>query len=145
MSMVRVFCGSRASNSSGVIVTYLSGPISYPLMICSYGISSPDSGLIRCWRMRWPDSASSWWKRTVLRETALYSFTGMLTSPKLIAPLQIALGMPSNLLGSARLAFLAHAFLRVHVVAQPLERGRAHRAALGPLAQLHAGHQPRVD
>jgi hypothetical protein len=29
-----------------------------------------------------------------LRETALYSFTGMLTSPKLIEPLQIARGMP---------------------------------------------------
>jgi hypothetical protein len=28
-----------------------------------------------------------------LRETALYSFTGMLTSPKLMAPLHMARGM----------------------------------------------------
>ena len=36
---------------------------------------------------------SSWLKCTVLRETALNSFTGMLTSPKLIDPVQIDWGM----------------------------------------------------
>src|ERR687895_462508 len=65
----------------------------------------------------------------------------MLTSPKLIAPLQMALGMPSNLLRAAGLPFLAHAFLRVLVGPQALERRRAHRAALRPLAQFHLRHQ----
>jgi hypothetical protein len=37
---------------------------------------------------------SIWWNDTFFRETAVYSFTGMLTSPKLIAPLHIARGMP---------------------------------------------------
>jgi hypothetical protein len=32
----------------------------------------------------------SWWKRTVFCEVAEYIFTGTLTSPKLIAPDQIA-------------------------------------------------------
>jgi hypothetical protein len=34
-------------------------------------------------------------KRTVFFDTALYSFTGTFTSPKLIAPLQIDLGIRS--------------------------------------------------
>src|SRR3954469_22959120 len=37
--------------------------------------------------------ASSWLKCTVLRDTALYNFTGMFTRPKLIDPLQMARGM----------------------------------------------------
>src|ERR1700759_5649470 len=40
--------------------------------------------------MRAPVFPESWWKRTVLGEVALYSLTGTLTSPKLIAPDQIA-------------------------------------------------------
>ena len=40
--------------------------------------------------MRAPVSRESWWKRTDFGEVALYSFTGTLTSPKLIAPDQIA-------------------------------------------------------
>ena len=44
--------------------------------------------------MRAPVLADSWWKRTVFGEVALYSLTGTLTSPKLIAPLQIARAIP---------------------------------------------------
>jgi hypothetical protein len=43
--------------------------------------------------MRAPDRLSIWLNETDLRETALNNFTGMLTSPKLIDPLQMALGM----------------------------------------------------
>jgi hypothetical protein len=49
-------------------------------------------GHTRFWRIGTPSSSCSWWNRTVFRETAGYSFTGTLTSPKLIAPLQIARG-----------------------------------------------------
>src|SRR5881398_3308487 len=40
--------------------------------------------------MRTPVLLESWWKRTVFGEVAEYSLTGTLTSPKLIAPDQIA-------------------------------------------------------
>src|SRR3712207_1370434 len=43
--------------------------------------------------MRTLPSASSWLKRTPLRWTAEYSFTGTLTRPKEMAPVQIARGM----------------------------------------------------
>ena len=43
---------------------------------------------------RMPVLPESWWKRTVLRSIALYSFTGTVTRPKLIVPDQIARGMP---------------------------------------------------
>ena len=56
----------------------------------SKATSSPVDGSTRFWRIRAPVLLESWWKRTVLGEVALYSFTGTLTSPKLIAPVQIA-------------------------------------------------------
>src|SRR5438045_1533775 len=40
--------------------------------------------------MRAPVLLESWWKRTVFGDVALYSLTGTLTNPKLIAPDQIA-------------------------------------------------------
>src|SRR4051812_28214305 len=43
--------------------------------------------------MRAPVRLSIWLNETDLRETALNSLTGMLTSPKLIDPLHIAVGM----------------------------------------------------
>src|SRR5918997_2826098 len=62
----------------------------------SYGTSSPVPASTRfCW-MRWPVFALSWWKRTVLRETAVKSFTGTLTSPNEIAPLQMDRAMTSH-------------------------------------------------
>src|SRR4051812_49868903 len=59
--------------------------------------------------MRTPVSPLSWWKRTVLRETAEYSLTGTLISPKEIAPLQIDRGIgvlnyPGALGGNERTA-----------------------------------------
>ncbi len=59
----------------------------------SKATSSPVEGSTRFWRIRAPVLADSWWKRTVLGEVALYSLTGTLTRPKLIAPLQIARGI----------------------------------------------------
>src|SRR6476660_5948505 len=47
--------------------------------------------------MRAPDRLSIWLNDTDLRDTALNNFTGMLTSPKLIDPLQMALGMRESL------------------------------------------------
>src|SRR5450755_584202 len=61
----------------------------------SKATSSPVDGSTRFCLMRAPVLDDSWWKRTVLGEVALYIFTGTLTSPKLIAPLQIARGMGS--------------------------------------------------
>jgi hypothetical protein len=43
--------------------------------------------------MRTPVLLESWWKRTDFGDVAEYSFTGTLTSPKLIAPDQIARGI----------------------------------------------------
>src|ERR687895_1468956 len=69
----------------------------------------------------------------------------MLTSPKLIAPLQMALGIQPNLLRARTRPCLAHAFLRVLVRPQALERRGSHRAAPRPFAQLHARHQAGLD
>src|SRR5579859_4910671 len=59
----------------------------------SKGTSSPVEASTRFCLMRAPVLAESWWKRTALGEVAVYSFTGTLTSPKLIAPDQIARAM----------------------------------------------------
>src|SRR2546421_12544897 len=56
----------------------------------SKATSSPVAGSTRFCLIRAPVLLESWWKRTVLGEVALYSLTGTLTSPKLIAPDQIA-------------------------------------------------------
>ena len=69
---------------------------------------------------------------------------GMLTSPKLIAPLQIARGMHQRYPPGGFLTFLAHAFLRRYVGPEALEGGRAQRPARRPLAELHVGHEPRL-
>src|SRR5438874_13299145 len=56
----------------------------------SYATSSSVVGSTRFWRIRAPVLPDSWWKRTVFGDVALYSLTGTFTSPKLIAPDQIA-------------------------------------------------------
>jgi hypothetical protein len=43
--------------------------------------------------IRPPSEACNWWNRMSLGEVAVTSFTGTLTSPKLIEPLQMALGI----------------------------------------------------
>ena len=57
------------------------------------GTSLPSRAETRFWRMRAPVSASIWLNRTVLRLMALCSRTGMVTRPKPMDPLQIALAM----------------------------------------------------
>ena len=41
--------------------------------------------------MRLPSDRRTWWKETSLVSVAEYSFTGIVTSPKLMAPFQIDL------------------------------------------------------
>ncbi len=52
--------------------------------------------------MRTPFLPLSWWKRTVLRLIALYSLTGTVTRPKLIAPVQIERGIVRSVTSSLR-------------------------------------------
>src|SRR5437660_5937255 len=121
--------------------------------------------------MRAPSASCSWWQRTVFFDTALYSFTGTFTSPKLIEPLQIDLGMVpfypaknkccvypplSKTTGRARqktcalsigylLRLLKYDISRVFVVAQALECGLAERARPGPAAELDLPDKARLD
>src|SRR5688572_9591821 len=61
--------------------------------MASVGTSSPSAADTFLCFTRAPVRESSWLKCTVLRDTAAYSLIGMLTSPKLIEPLQMARGM----------------------------------------------------
>src|SRR6187551_2625394 len=63
--------------------------------------SSPVSALVRTIFTRAPLRRSSWLNRTFFSEIAEYSFTGMLTRPKLIDPLQMARGIEGPPLGDA--------------------------------------------
>src|SRR5918996_3334993 len=65
----------------------------------------------------------------------------MLTSPKLIAPLQIARAIATNLpVLNGRTSF-TDAILRVLVGSKALERGRAQGPASGPFAEFDRGHE----
>src|SRR5918992_5626943 len=88
--------------------------------------------------MRAPVPSSSWLNRTSLGETALNSFTGTLTSPKLMAPLQIALGI-------ALVSHLSHDFPRVLVDALALVGRVAQDAHVRPLGELHFDHDLGLD
>src|SRR5687768_16713110 len=66
-------------------------------MIASPGTSSPSAAETFLYLMRAPVRLSSWLKLTVLRDTAAYSLIGMLTRPKLMAPLQMALGIRGSI------------------------------------------------
>src|SRR5918993_1162011 len=72
---------ARSTNSSMSIVRLASG-------------SAADTFL---YLMREPVRESSWLKLTFLRDTAAYSLIGMLTRPKLIDPLQMALGIRASI------------------------------------------------
>src|SRR5688500_8732078 len=87
--------------------------------------------------MRAPVPSSSWLNRTSLGETALNSFTGTLTSPKLMAPLQMALGI-------SLCSHFPHDFLRVHVGALALVGRMAQDAHVRPLSELHLDHELRL-
>ena len=65
--------------------------------MASAGTSSPSAADTFLYLMRDPVRESSWLKLTVLRDTAAYSLIGMLTSPKLIDPLQMALGIRGSI------------------------------------------------
>src|SRR6266576_1040449 len=88
--------------------------------------------------MRAPVPSSSWLKRTSLGETALNSFTGTLTSPKLMAPLQIALGM-------VLASHLSHDLPRVDVFPLSLVGRVAQDPHPRPLGELHLDHDLRLD
>src|SRR5205085_189024 len=114
----------------------------------SKATSSPVSAETRFWRTRALDLASSWWKRTSLGDTALISFTGTFTSPKLMAPPQIDLGIPHIrvLRGFLLLRrFFPDDLAGVLVLAQALERGLAQGAVPRPLAELDLTHQFGLD
>src|SRR5687768_12174235 len=66
-------------------------------MIASEGTSSPSAADTFLYLMRAPVRLSSWLKLTFLRDTAAYSLIGMLTSPKLMDPLQMALGIRGSI------------------------------------------------
>src|SRR5688572_21429874 len=66
-------------------------------MIASAGTSSPSAAETFLYLMRDPVRESSWLKETFLRDTAAYSLIGMLTRPKLMAPLQMALGIRGSI------------------------------------------------
>src|SRR5437588_4170471 len=116
----------------------------------SKATSSPVSAETRFWRTRALDLASSWWKRTSLGDTALTSFTGTFTSPKLMAPPQMDLGMlqfrvlrESLLLRRFLLLwrFFPDDLAGVLVLPQALERRLAQRAVPCPLAELDLADQ----
>src|SRR4051795_10045528 len=108
--------------------------------------------------MRELSALSSWWKRTVFLRAALYSFTGMFTRPKLIAPLQIARAMACKVPGSARRATRGSEIARrppygsgvpddrrrLGIRDEALERRRPERARPRPLAELHPRHEARL-
>src|SRR5215208_2727649 len=66
--------------------------------------------------MRDPSFSRSSRKLTFLRETALYSFTGTLSSPKLIDPLQIALGIVNHETGVRDESHRSHQFPNLALV-----------------------------
>src|SRR5687767_3310232 len=66
-------------------------------MIASDGTSSPSAADTFLYLMRAPVRLSSWLKLTFFRDTAAYSLIGMLTSPKLMLPLQMALGIRGSI------------------------------------------------
>src|SRR5437667_4739717 len=80
--------------------------------------------------MRPPSFSCSMWKRTSLCRTAVTTFTGTFTRPKLIEPLQIALAAMLS-------RFLPHHVVRVLVLAQPLEGRMAQAPVARPLGELH--------
>src|SRR4051812_37666528 len=92
--------------------------------------------------MRAPVPSSSWLNRTSLGDTALNSFTGTLTSPKLMAPLQMALGI--FLCSHSRRWHFPHDFPWVPVVALALVGRMAQDPDARPLGELDLHHDLRL-
>jgi hypothetical protein len=91
MSIVRDRPGAIASSSSGSMITYSPPPRSAPLTMSENATSLPVRSLTRLYRIRSDVPRSNCRKLIVWSSVALYSSTGMVTRPKLIAPLQIGL------------------------------------------------------
>src|SRR5438270_5376065 len=114
----------------------------------SKATSSPVSAETRFWRTRALDLASSWWKRTSLGDTALTSLTGTFTSPKLMAPPQMDLGIAP--VSRALSLLLLRSFFPdngpgVLVFPQALERGLAESAVARPFTELDLADQLGLD
>src|SRR2546426_11173164 len=76
--------------------------------------------------------ASSWLKRTSFGDTAPMSFTGTLTSPKLMAPLQMGRGTATSLRLGSRFS-------------QSLEDWVTQGALLGPLGEFDVADEDGFD
>src|ERR1700761_6671269 len=81
--------------------------------------------------MRTPVFPLSWWKRTFLRLIALYSLTGTVTKPKLIAPVQIERGIVRSVTSYLR--------------AQTALQGRARSARLPRMSTTPAAAQTALQ
>src|SRR6188508_447739 len=91
--MVCLLGRGRRSKSSSVSLTYSPLAYSYPRAVSFHGTSTSSVGhQRRCWS-RVPQVACSRLNEMSLLSVAPNSLTGMLTIPKLIEPLQIALAM----------------------------------------------------
>src|SRR5205809_7526713 len=88
--------------------------------------------------MRPPSVSCSMWKRTSLWRTAVTTFTGTFTRPKLIEPLQMALAAMMSTL-------LPHDVMRVFVLAEALERGMAQAMVARPLRELDLADETGRD
>src|SRR4051794_36250096 len=93
--MVCLLGSGSCSKSSSVSVTYWSLAYSYPRTVSLQGTSTSSVGHQRTCLTRVPQVLCSRRNAMSLLSGAPYSFTGMLTIPKLIEPLQIALAMGS--------------------------------------------------
>src|SRR6186997_2016690 len=92
--MVCLLGRGRRSKSSSVSMTYWPLAYSYPRAVSFHGTSTSSVGhQRRCWS-RVPQVACSRLNEMSLLSVAPNSLTGMLTIPKLIEPLQIALAIP---------------------------------------------------
>jgi hypothetical protein len=88
-SMFFALATGRDARSSSVRITISAPGVSYPFATSEYGTSLPFTEQIRLSWIRPPSMACTWWKSMSLLSVAAYRVTGMETSPKETAPLQI--------------------------------------------------------
>src|SRR5256885_2264850 len=109
----------------------------------SYGTSSPVLGSTRFWAIRPPVVLLSWWNRTVLRLTAEYIFTGTVTRPKLIVPVQMDRAMALHYPRWGTISGGPHGTLRL---VDPLAELLDHLLVEGlEVVGLARGDEPLVD
>src|SRR3954449_12206794 len=105
--MVCLLGRGRRSKSSSVSTTYCPLAYSYPRAVSFHGTSTSSVGHQRRCCRRGPQVACSRLNAMPLLSVAPNSLTGMLTIPKLIEPLQIALAMlvPPGACGGAHVRY----------------------------------------